>query len=162
MTQFLEDHADIIKKALKAEKIFFQRSLPWEEGNPDPKEKAIQPDMIVRRMDGTWWIIDFKLPLLNEPSITTGGHRRRRFVYTVADGVAQLHNYREYFDYQSNRRFAAATLGDEIRDPQLMLIVGSSENVDLTEVNEAKRALKPIDIMDYDTLIRLSLADSSV
>lgn len=159
LTQFLEEHREIIKKALKAEGIFFQPSLRWVSGNPDPDEEAIQPDLIVRRQDGTWWIIDFKLPLLNKTSVTAGGHRRRRFIHTIADGIAQLHNYREYFDYPSNREVAESIFQEEIQDPNLMLVVGSSENVDLTEVNEAKRALKPIDILDYDTLIRLSIAN---
>jgi hypothetical protein len=106
----------------------------------------------------TAFVIDFKLPLLSKTSVTTGGHRRRRFIYTISDGIAQLHNYHEYFEYDANRRSGAAKLGEEIRDPKLMLVVGTSENVNLTEANEPKRALKPIDIVDYDTLIRLSLA----
>ena len=157
LTQFLEDHADIIKKALNAEEVFFQAEFTWHDGNPDPNEKSIQPDLIIHRADGTWYIIDFKLPLLDHKSVTTGGHRRRRFVHPIADGVAQLHNYREYFDYEPNRRSAAIKLGEQIRDPNLMLVVGTSENVDLTEVSQAMRALKPIDIVDYDALIRLSV-----
>jgi len=161
LTQFLEDHAEIVRRALRASSIFFQPDLLWHEGNPDPTEEAIQPDMILRRQDGTWLIIDFKLPLLHKGSITTGGHRRRRFTYTIADGIAQLHNYREFFQYQANRQKAAAKLAAEVHDPQLMLVVGTSENVDLTEVSEAMRALKPIDIVDYDTLIRLAAAPSA-
>jgi hypothetical protein len=156
LTQFLEDHTDIVRRALGASSVFFQPDLLWHEGNPDPTEEAIQPDMIVRRQDGTWLIIDFKLPLLHKDSITTGGHRRRRFTYTTADGIAQLHNYREFFQYEANRQKAAVKLGGEVHDPQLMLVVGTSENVNLTEVSEALRALKPIDIVDYDTLIRLA------
>jgi hypothetical protein len=161
LTSFLEDHSDIIKQALQASSISFQPDLIWYEGNPDPDEEAIQPDVILRREDGSWLIVDFKLPLLNKESITSGGHRRRRFTYTVADGIAQLHNYREFFDYDANRQNASARLGGEVRDPQLMLVVGTSENVDLTEVDEAMRALKPIDIVDYDTLIRLAIANRS-
>jgi hypothetical protein len=161
LTQFIEDHFDIIKYALDADQIFFQLNLPWREGNPDPTEEAIQPDIIMRRKDGTWFIIDFKLPLLTKASVTTGGHRRRRFIHTIADGIAQLHNYREYFDYKANRREAFTRLREEVQEPQLMIIVGTSENVDLTEVDEAMRALKPIDIVDYDTLIRLFLANYS-
>lgn len=157
LTQFLEDHSEIIMKALRAEKLFFQPKFSWQEGNPDSSEESIQPDLIIRRVDGTWCVIDFKLPLLKHASVTTGGHRRRRFIQPIADGVAQLHNYREYFDYRSNRLSAAVKLGEEVRDPNLMIVVGNSENVDLVEVNEAMRALKPIDIMDYDAFIRLSL-----
>jgi hypothetical protein len=161
LTQFIEDHFEIIKYALNADQIFFQLNLPWRERNPDPTEEAIQPDIIMRQKDGTWFIIDFKLPLLTKASVTTGGHRRRRFIHTIADGIAQLHNYREYFDYKANRREAFTRLREEVQEPQLMIIVGTSENVDLTEVDEAMRALKPIDIVDYDTLIRLFLANYS-
>jgi hypothetical protein len=157
LTQFLEDHSEIIQRALDADQIFFQPLLAWREGNPDPTEIAIQPDIIMRRNDGQWYIIDFKLPLLTKASITTGGHKRRRFIYTVADGVAQLHNYRVFFEHQANREAAVSTLGEEICDAQLMLIAGTSENVDLAEVDEAMRPLKPIEIVDYDTLIRMSV-----
>ena len=158
LTQFLEDHSEIIQRALDAEQIFFQPLIAWHEGNSDPTEEGIQPDIIMRRSDGEWFIIDFKLPLLAKASITAGGHKRRRFIYTVADGVAQLHNYRVFFEYDANRKAAAANLGEEVRDVQLMLIVGTSENVDLTEVDEAMRPLKPMNILDYDTLIRMSVA----
>lgn len=160
LTRFLEDHADVTKRALAAEEIFFQPSLPWKDGNPDPEEEAIQPDMMIRRKDGSWWIVEFKLPLLDETSITAGKHRRRRFIYPVGDGIEQISNYHEYFDYQANREAAARVLKEEVQDPGLMLIAGTSENVDLTEVREAMRSRRLIDIMDYDTLIRLSLANN--
>jgi len=159
LTQFLEEHSEIIQRALGAKQIFFQPLLAWHEGNEDPSEAAIQPDIIMRRSDGQWFIIDFKLPLLTKSTITTGGHKRRRFIYTVADGVAQLHNYRVFFEYRTNREAAVSVLGDEVRDAQLILIVGTSENVDLTEVDEAMRPLKPVEILDYDTLIRMSVAN---
>lgn len=159
LTQFLEDHSEIIQRALDAKQIFFQPLLAWHEGNSDPTEVAIQPDIIMRRSDDQWFIIDFKLPLLTKASITTGGHKRRRFIYTVADGVAQLHNYRAFFEHQANREAALSILGEEVHDAQLMLIVGTSENVDLTEVDEAMRPLKSVKIVDYDTLIRMSVAN---
>jgi hypothetical protein len=156
LTQFLEDHADLLKKALGVEEMFFQPKLIWAEGG-SPDEQAIQPDLIARKRNGTWLVVDFKLPLLNREKVTAGRHRRRRFIYPVADGIAQLHNYHDYFGHAANRSLAAQKLGQEIVDPELMLVVGSSENVDLTEVNEALRAYKPTSIVDYDTLIRLSL-----
>jgi hypothetical protein len=158
LTQFLRDHEEVIKRAFGADAAFFEVTLPWREGNPDPSEENIRPDVIIRRHDGSWMIIDFKLPLLDKQRVTTKQRARRKFIYTVNDGISQLFNYADYFNFTANRQAAALTLGEVVSNPQLALVVGSSENVNITEVDEAKRSYKAIDVVDYDTLIRLFLA----
>ena len=157
LSQFLTNHEEVIKRAFSADRVFFEQSLPWLDGNPDPDEINIRPDLIARKKDGSWTVVDFKLPLLDKSRVTTGKRARRKFIYPINDGISQLFNYADYFNYQKNRDAAAAILGDQFSNPQLALVVGTDENVNLTEVDEAKRSYKPVDIIGYDMLIRLYL-----
>lgn len=157
LTLFLSRHEEMIRRAFGADKVFFEKELEWIEGNPDPTEASIRPDVILRKRDGSWMIMDFKLPLLDRAKITAGRRARRRFIYTVNDGISQLFNYADYFNFPANRAAAALILGEEVSNPQLALIVGTTENVEMTEVDEARRSYKAVDIVDYDTLVRLFL-----
>jgi hypothetical protein len=161
LTQFLSKHGEMVKRAFNADKIFFEKPLKWIDGNPDPSETSIRPDIILRKHDGSWLVMDFKLPLLEKRHITTGRRARRRFIHSVSDGISQLFNYADYFSFAANQECVAAQLGEQVSDPQLVLIVGNYENFNLAEASEAKRPYKAIDIIDYDTLIRLYLADKS-
>ena len=111
--------------------------------------------MMVKGRDSLWRIVDFKLPLLNRKNVTRGGHRRRRFIDSIAEGISQLYNYHDYFTHEDNVTAAVARLGERVRDPSLTLVVGTSENVDAEEVGQALRAYKAVDIIDYDTLVKL-------
>jgi hypothetical protein len=111
--------------------------------------------MIVRTRLGTWSIVDFKLPLLDKPGLTKGPRRRRRFVDAVGEGISQLANYAEYFSTPGNRNAAAEQFGESFENPDLVLVVGNFENYDLAEVEEAKRTYRPVEVIDYDSLVRL-------
>lgn len=155
---FLNSHPDFITNALGCSKFVYEPYLIWKEGNPNPNEQAINPDLLVEGPNGLYDIYDLKTALLSNPSLTKGQRRRRRFIDVVADGVAQLANYKEYFEYQKNRDYAFERYGIRISRPKLVLIVGNYENFRPHEVEEAKRMLKDIEIIDYDTLLSLFLA----
>jgi hypothetical protein len=161
LSQFLKRHEEVIKRTFSADRVFFEQTLPWLDGNPDPDETNIRPDLIARKNDGSWMIVDFKLPLLDKARVTTGKRARRKFIHTVNDGISQLFNYADYFNSPMNQNAAASILGEHLSNPQLALVVGSYENVNMTEVDEAKRAYKPVDIIDYDMLIRLYLGSKT-
>jgi hypothetical protein len=155
LTTFLERHDEIVRVAFDADHVFHQPSLSWRDGAFGPTEKAIIPDMIVRTRLGTWSIVDFKLPLLDKPGLTKGPRRRRRFVDAVGEGISQLANYAEYFSTPGNRNAAAEQFGESFENPDLVLVVGNFENYDLAEVEEAKRTYRPVEVIDYDSLVRL-------
>jgi hypothetical protein len=161
VTQFLEAQGEVIQRAFSAQSVFYQKSLPWRDGNPNPDEEAIQPDIILCTHDGQWKIVEFKLPLLDQTALTVGARKRRGFNYSVSNAIEQLFNYEEYFHFEANCQAAAEVLGEAPIDPQLVLVIGSSENVDMTKINEAKRSRKPFDLIDYDSLMRLYLGPSS-
>jgi hypothetical protein len=115
---------------------------------------------MIERNDGFYDIYDLKTALLNKTSITKGERSRRRFIDYVEEGVAQLANYSEYFDYSKNCQFASEKYGIKVKNPNLVLVVGNFENANKTEIQEASRRLKNLTIIDYDSFLQLFLLSS--
>jgi hypothetical protein len=153
---FISKHKNYFNLIFNSNTILNQMDLKWIEGNPDSTEKYIKPDMFISRKDGYYDICDLKLPLLQKETITKGGHKRRRFIDYINEGISQLANYREYFNYENNRIYAEKKYGIKINNPKLILIVGNYENFHIDEINEALRPYeKDIIIMDYDGINRI-------
>ena len=66
----------------------------------------------------------------------------------VENGIAQLANYEEYFNFEKNREFGLAKYSIKISDPKLILIVGSYENASREELDEASRKIE-IELCDH-------------
>jgi hypothetical protein len=153
MGEFLNRNPEFIRKAFSCKRYLYEKEFDWIEGNPDPTEKSIRPDLMVSRDDGFFDICDLKTALLDRSSVTRDEHNRRRFIDVVYEGVAQLANYEDYFKHDANRRFADEKYGAKIDNPSLYLIVGSYENSSSEEIEEASRSLRSnFRIIDYDTL----------
>jgi hypothetical protein len=156
--EFIRLHPEIIRLGFGCEDFLYEEQLPWLEGNPNPEEKFIRPDLLLKRQNGLFDICDLKKALHEKASITKGEHKRRRFIDYVAEGFAQLANYTDYFSFPRNREYALRERGIRVSDPALYLVVGSYENVSPQEVAEARRMLRPNHrIIDYDTLNTLFL-----
>jgi hypothetical protein len=160
--EFLNQHEDILLSAFDARRLIHEPFLEWRDGTPGADEIAINPDFILERADGSHIIGDLKLPLLETANVTKGGKKRRRsFIAPVPDGLAQLAHYEEYFQSPENRAFAQAKYGIEVSDPRKLLVIGTQENVDPTEFEEAARSTPAFEIIDYDSILRLYLAAKS-
>lgn len=156
--EFLENNPVFAKKAFSCRRSLYEPEFQWVEGNPDPTEKSIKPDLMLERVDGYFDICDLKTASLDRQRITKGRHRRRRFIDYVEEGIAQLANYEEYFKFKKNKEFAQSHYDVKVSKPNLFLIVGSYENATKEEIEEAVRRLKPnYRIIDYDTLNTLFL-----
>jgi hypothetical protein len=153
--KFINLHPEIIKKAFKTDHFEYEPYLEWLEHDGTCEDRAINPDLMVKRQDGFFDIYDLKTALLNKSNVTKGGRKRRRFIDSIEEGVAQLANYREYFSYQKNAEHAKEKYGIIIKEPNLVLVVGSYENSYIDEVNQACRRYEGIDIIDYDTFCHL-------
>ncbi len=143
-----------------ASAVLSSRLAHRTQRNPDPAEVAIQPDFIFVDSIGIGHICEVKLPLLEKSTLTTGHHRRRKFISAVSDGIAQLGNYLEYVSFPAHQELIAERYRIDISDPRLVLIVGSTENFDSTEVRKAQRMLRKFELIDYDSLRALFLATS--
>ncbi len=156
---YLEQNQDILLRAFQATEILSEPYLPWQVASPDPQEEAINPDLFVQRKeDGYWDVYDLKLPFLESRSITQGARRRRRFVSSVEEGVAQLAHYREFLDIPENRELARKKYGVEFENPRFGLVAGTMENFNTTEVKEALRRYPEFTVLDYDSIAQLYLA----
>jgi hypothetical protein len=156
--KFLESNPIYIRRALKCKSFLYEEEFDWIEGNPDPTEKSIQPDLLLEKESGFYDICDLKTAALDKIRITKGGHRRRRFIDYVEEGIAQLANYQDYFNFEKNAKHAESEHGVKVDNPDLYLVVGSYENSTKDEIEEASRRLKPnYYVIDYDTLNALFL-----
>jgi len=159
--KFIEENPEIITKALGSVSILCEKEFMWIEGNPDSDRESIIPDIMLERTDGFYDICDLKLPFVKTKSITTGGHSRRRFVTYVYDGISQLSNYEDYFHFPKNKQLVLDQFGIKVNNPQKYLIVGSYEQVNKSEIDEALRShSKNLTLIDYDTLYALYLANA--
>lgn len=160
LTKFLELNEDILKVTLGAERLIGQPLRPWREGNSDPHEVAIQPDFLFVDRAGEVHICEVKLPLLKRTSLTKGRHKRREFISPVSEGISQLGNYADYFSRASHRQLIEERFKVTVADPRMVLIVGSAENYDHQQALEASRMLKAFELLDYDSVRALYLAQS--
>lgn len=153
---FISNHKRYFEKIFNSSKILNQVQLKWVEGRYNGKEKYIKPDIFILREDGYYDICDLKLPLLDRDRLTTGEHRRRAFIHYINNGIAQLANYRDYFSFEKNKKYAEKNFGIKINNPKLILIVGNYENYNTEEIREASRPFdKDIIIIDYDSINRI-------
>lgn len=151
--EFLKNNDEIINGAFKSKSFLYEPELKWIEGNPDENEVSINPDFFIESQEGNWDILDLKLPYWLKSKLTKGPRKRRSFLQIVDEGLAQLANYEDYFNYEKNRKFALEKFGILIKKPRLILVIGNYNNYDKIEIDEASRKLKDnIMIIDYDTL----------
>lgn len=153
--EFIKLHPEIIGKAFKTDYFEYEPYLLWLEHDGTCEDKAINPDLLVRRQDGCYDIYDLKTAALANKNVTKGGRKRRRFIDYIEEGVAQLVNYREYFSYEQNAKYAYDKYGIQVKDPKLVLVVGNWDNSSPEEVQQARRRYPAIEIIDYDTLCHM-------
>lgn len=162
--EFLRKHPDIVYRTFSTDHFEPEPILPWKGHNGMVNDYAIKPDLMFRRADGYYDIVDLKLALIDFSSLTKGKRRRRGFVNYVADGIQQLANYREYFAFEENSTYAQSKFGIIVNKPNLYLIVGSAETANQIEISEAMRQYHGtgIHVLDFDTLIASFLNGRSV
>jgi hypothetical protein len=156
--EFFNRHPEIIARAFNASRFIYEPHLLWFEAAEENPDTAINPDLFFQRSDGFYDILDFKTALLDRGSTTRGPRNRRMFIAAVNEGLAQLANYAEYFNFEKNRLLALSKYGIQIDRPNLYLIVGNFDNTAAVEVEEAMRPFgKNIIVLDYDTVVQLYL-----
>ena len=157
--EFLRHHESVLLKAFSATAALHEPYFPWQINLPGNSDTAINPDLLLKRNDGYFDIVDLKTALINRSSLTKGPQKRRRFIDCVSEGLAQLAHYRDFFSYDENAKYAKEKYQVDFKDPQCTLIVGNYENASRQECVEALRAVNNIAILDYDTMIQMYLAD---
>lgn len=150
---YLNDHSDILLKALGYKKIVYEPSLKWLEKTSDNPDIYINPDALLQREDGFYDICDFKKGLAKRKSLTKDERKRRRFVDEVNEGLAQLDNYEEYFTYALNAQHAIERFNVNVLSPMKILIIGNIENAKQDEIKQSLRGRSNVLVVDYDSLV---------
>lgn len=158
--EFIKLHPEVVKAAFKSEHFEYEPYLEWLEHDGTCTDTAINPDLLVKRSDGYYDIYDLKTAMLDNKSLTKAKRSRRRFIDYVEEGISQLANYREYFEYLRNAEYAKAKYGIEVKNPRLVLVVGSWENAHVDEVNQACRKYNNVQVIDYDTVCQMFIGAS--
>lgn len=159
--EFLRMHPEVVQTAFSCESFLYEKSFKWIKSKFEMDELTINPDLLVRRHDGFYDIYDLKTAAFKYKSLTNKKSSRRKFIEYVYDGIAQLHNYSEYFKVPENAKHALDTHGVEVSNPKLVLVVGSWENVVPADVQQASELHPDITIIDYDTFCHLYISGAS-
>lgn len=160
---FLNSHPELVKRVFGTDDFVYEPTFEWIEHDGQVTETAINPDLLVKRKDGYFDIVDLKLAGITKRSLTKGKRSRRRFVDYVNEGLNQLANYEEYFSFEKNAELAANKYGVKVFEPRLILVVGNQENMNEEEVREALRIYKgrKLTIINYDTVAQMAVSGKS-
>jgi hypothetical protein len=142
--EFLQQHEEILLSAFDATQLIREPVLESQDGT------AVTPDFILERSDGSHIIGDFALPLLET---SKDGKKRRRS--TAPGDLARLTQYGDYFKNPENSEFAKTKYGVEVTEPRKLLVTGNQEPATDFE------AAQFVEVIDYDTILRLHLAAKS-
>lgn len=157
--EFIKHHPQIILDSIGHNKLLYEPSFKWIEGNPNPQIQEINPDLMLQREDGFYDIVDLKNPKFDKSNITKGIPSRRRFIDYVDEAITQLANYERYFRFPKNQEYAFSKYGIQVKDPKLYLIVGNYENTSKKDVEDAAYKFNMLEekyiILDYDTIYSL-------
>jgi Shedu protein SduA, C-terminal len=159
--RFLRQHPSVLTDALSYRACRFGPALTVLEPR-EGEESELIPDAMMLRSDGFWDILDLKTALRENPRLTKGRPARRRFIDKVQEGVAQLANYRAYFEVPAQATYALETYGLKVNNPRLILVIGSYENASAEDLRAAQRMLsEQVMVVDYDTVLAAYLGANS-
>lgn len=116
--------------------------------------KRLQPDFILQKINtNNLDIIELKRPIKN---IVYGDNKRPRFCSELEKGIAQLKEYREWFQDKQNREMFNKKYKLEGFNPTLTLIIGRDSGFKNEEVRRRVCEGESINILTYDDIITMS------
>lgn len=155
---FVNRHPEIIYNFFGGSHHVYEPTLKWIQHDGTVERRSINPDLFIRRSDGFYDIVDFKLGRPDKARLTKGRRERRSFSSYIDSGIHQLVHYDEYFSYEDNASYALQEHGIVVHEPNLYLIVGNRENLPYYEKAQALEAYRDrINIIDYESLLYSTL-----
>lgn len=119
------------------------------------EDELLIPDFILTDRDlQKAAVLDLKLP---RPRLIRRQKNRNRFAAAVTEARAQLHTYRDWFRSKSNRRQLCKTVGMEVYEPHLIVVIGrSSEFMDEFDRQRLAASTPEIEIVTYDDILKFA------
>ncbi len=109
------------------------------------------PDFLLERVnDGYCDVLDLKLP---DKKVVVGLEDRRRFSSDIEEALAQVSEYREYFNESMNRKLIGKKYNVKILKPNVLVLIGDSANVDAEELVKIRDRRKDGEIITFNDII---------
>jgi hypothetical protein len=145
LQKFFEENPNFLYLGTRYKRIIPHPILK-RKGKPD-----LIPDFLLERVnDGYCDILDIKLP---EKKLVVGLEDRKRFSSNVDEAIAQVSEYREYFEETDNRRTIENDHGVKILKPNVLVLIGDSSNVDIEHLIKIKDRRKDGEVIAYNDII---------
>lgn len=127
-------------------RLFSQIVLETTDG------KKLVPDFFLERViDNYCDILDIKLP---QKQVLTGTEERRRFTVEVYEAIAQVREYKDYFDEARNREEVTRKFGLQVYKPNIKVLIGSTANVEKKELIKIRAQHPDIEVITYDDILK--------
>lgn len=166
LDKFIQNHKKHFIDIFNCHDLLDQRqyTLKWIKRNDgDPSES--KPDYLIKNKDGYCDILDIKTGAVGANSIVKfkkmsgGGKTRMRFIDYVDELLAQLDDYKKYFNYKENREWAEQKYGIKVNNPRLIGIVGNYNNFENKDVSKIlERYKNEIYLISYHDLANLLIS----
>jgi len=146
LQKYFERNPDFLYFGFKYQRIIPQVRLP-REGKCD-----LIPDFLLEQVtDGFCDLLDIKLPSKN---ILVGKADRRAFSQEVNSAIAQVSEYRDYFDSPKNRQIIEEKYKIKVCKPRVLVLIGNASNIDVEELKKTRdRRKAEAEIVTYDDII---------
>ena len=109
------------------------------------------PDFILKRTTDNYYdILDIKLP---DKKLIVGSRNRRKYSSEVESAIAQVREYREYFNDSVNRKYIKDKYGIAVLKPNIIVLIGKDiYPEERLKINESYSS--EIEIFTYDQIIK--------
>jgi hypothetical protein len=132
--------------------VDYKRAIPHPILAREPDGPLI-PDFFLQPLDGAFCdVLELKLPT---STILAGSKNRVRLSSSVSEAIAQLREYRDYFDDPTRRKAVDSKYGVTAYKPMLAVVIGRSPRPLAAEQYRRVLAEQPgIKLITYDDLRR--------
>lgn len=145
LQSYFEANPEFLFFGTRYKRIFPQIVLERED------KPNLIPDFLLERItDGYCDILDIKLP---DKKLLVGPNERRKFSYAVDTAIAQVSEYREYFDDPRNREIIERIHGIRIYKPNILVLIGDGKNIDVKELIRIRDRRRDGEVITYSELV---------
>lgn len=119
--------------------------------------KVLIPDFVLKpivalQRDSTWEVVDLKLP---QAKLLAGPRDHGKFSSEVIKAIAQVKDYRDYFEDPRNAASIQQALGHKLRHPRLAVLIGRMPRTtsELEELEKQQGRELGVRIVTYDEIL---------
>jgi hypothetical protein len=121
-----------------------------------PTNPLYIPDFILKpivayQRDTNWRVLDLKKP---SARLLAGPASHVRLSYDVTQAIAQLRDYRDYFQNPENNERVHQALGHRLRYPELAVLIGRLREAEQELLDKAQSREADVRIVTYDEVLQ--------